>query len=150
MLYSAAYDDGTSDETLTRILTGTTRIALVGASARPQRPSHEVMGYLLAHGYDVTPVNPGLDGMLVHNIRAVAHLSQAQPLDMVEFFRDPNDIDKDVNDAIRLGARTIWMQIGVINEEAAARARAAGLTVVMNRCPKIEIPRLGVRRRAAG
>lgn len=142
------YHDGMDDAAIARILRGTRRIALVGASARPTRPSHEVMGFLLEQGFDVTPVNPGLSGMLVHGRRAVATLADAVPLDMVDFFRDPNDIDDDVDEAIRLGARVLWMQIGVVNEGLAARARQAGLEVVMNRCPKIEMPRLGIGKAA--
>ena len=132
------------DVAIKRILSETRRIALVGASNRPSRPSYEVMEYLLAQGYDVTPVNPGLAGVLIHNQLVVGRLEEALPLDMVELFRDPADLGDDVDEAIRLGARTIWMQIGVINQMAAMAARNAGLDVIMNRCPKVEIPRLGI------
>jgi predicted CoA-binding protein len=132
------------DIAIKRILGETRRIALVGASNRPNRPSYEVMQFLLAQGYDVTPVNPGLAGLLIHNQRVVATLEEAAPLDMVDLFRDPADLDDDVTEAIRLGAKTIWMQIGVINQRAAMEARNAGLNVIMNRCPKTEIPRLGI------
>ncbi len=132
------------DTAIKRILGETRRIALVGASNRPNRPSYEVMQFLLAQGYDVTPVNPGLAGLLIHNQRVVATLEEAAPLDMVDLFRDPADLDDDVTEAIRLGAKTIWMQIGVINQRAAMEARNAGLNVIMNRCPKTEIPRLGI------
>jgi predicted CoA-binding protein len=142
-------EDGLEDEEIAAILQNTRRIAMVGASNRPTRPSNEVMGFLLAHGYDVTPVNPGLVSMTIHGRPVAGALADATPLDMVDFFRDPNDIADDVNEAIRLGAKTIWMQIGVVNEELAAVARQAGLTVVMNRCPKIETARLGVGRRPA-
>ena len=132
------------DIAIKRILGETRRIALVGASNRPNRPSYEVMQFLLAQGYDVTPVNPGLAGLLIHNRRVVTTLEEAAPLDMVDLFRDPADLDDDVTEAIRLGAKTIWMQIGVINQRAAMEARNAGLNVIMNRCPKTEIPRLGI------
>jgi predicted CoA-binding protein len=134
------------DVAIKRILTETRRIALVGASNRPNRPSYEVMQFLLAQGYDVTPVNPGLAGLLIHNQRVVTTLEEAAPLDMVDLFRDPADLEDDVTEAIRLGAKTIWMQIGVINQRSAIEGRNAGLNVIMNRCPKIEIPRLGIPR----
>jgi predicted CoA-binding protein len=137
-------EDGLDDDVIARILNTTRRIALVGASNRPTRPSHEVMHFLLAQGYDVTPVNPGLVSLSIHDRPVVGRLADARPLDMVDFFRDPNDIAEDVDEAIRLGARTIWMQIGVVNDALADIGRAAGLTVVMNRCPKIEIARLGI------
>jgi hypothetical protein len=141
-------EDGLEDSDIAAILDGTHRVALVGASNRPNRPSNEVMGFLLAQGYDVTPVNPGLVTLSIHGRPVVAALADATPLDMVDFFRDPNDIADDVHEAIRLGAKTIWMQIGVVNEELAAIAREAGLTVVMNRCPTIESARLGIGKRA--
>ena len=132
------------DEEIRRILLQTRRIALVGASARPERPSYGVMRYLLARGYDVTPVNPGLAGQEILGRRVVATLEEAAPLDMVDLFRNSAAVAEPVREAIRLGAKTIWMQLGVVNEEAAAQAREAGLAVVMDKCPAIEIPRLGV------
>jgi uncharacterized protein len=136
--------DQNSDKELISILTGTRRIALVGASAKPDRPSYGVMQFLLHHGYDVTPVNPALAGTQIHGRKVVASLEEAAPLDMVDLFRRPSEVLEPVRDAIRLGAKTIWMQLGVINETAAREAREAGLVVVMNRCPAIEMPRLGV------
>ena len=133
-----------TDDDLTRLLTTTRRIALVGASNKPARPSYEVMQFLLSQGYDVTPVNPGLAGQTILGRIVVASLDAAAPLDMVELFRNSAEVAAPVQDAIRLGAKTIWMQLGVINEAAAQAARAAGLTVVMNRCPAIDIPRLGL------
>ncbi|MDR3520637.1 MAG: CoA-binding protein [Acidocella sp.] len=133
-----------TDDDLTRILTSTRRIALVGASNKPSRPSYEVMQFLLSQGYDVTPVNPGLAGQSILGRTVVASLDDAAPLDMVDLFRNSAETAAPVADAIRLGAKTIWMQLGVINEDAAQTARAAGLQVVMNRCPAIDIPRLGL------
>lgn len=134
------------DEEIRRILTQTKRIALVGASAKLERPSHEVMQYLLAKGYDVTPVNPGLAGQEILGRKVVASLAEAVPLDMVDLFRNSAEVAAPVAEAIRLGAKTIWMRLGVVNEAAAASARAAGLAVVMDRCPAIDIPRLGISR----
>ena len=133
------------DSDITAILQGTRRIALVGASAKPDRPSYGVMRFLLAQGYDVTPVNPGLAGQEILGRRVVASLAEAAPLDMVDLFRNSADVAAPVQEAIRLGAKTIWMQLGVVNETAAAAARAAGVNVVMDRCPAIEIPRLGLQ-----
>ncbi len=134
--------DYLTDDDIRAILTRTRRIALVGASANPARPSHGVLRFLLAQGYDVTPVNPGLTTLLGQPVAAT--LEAAGPLDMVDIFRESAAVGPIVADAIRLHARTIWLQLGVINEEAAALARAAGLTVVIDRCPAIEIPRLGL------
>jgi predicted CoA-binding protein len=133
-----------TDDDLTRLLTSTRRIALVGASNKPARPSYEIMQFLLSQGYDVTPVNPGLAGQSILGRVVVASLDEAAPLDMVDLFRNSAEVAAPVADAIRLGAKTIWMQLGVINEDAAKAAREAGLTVVMNRCPAIDIPRLGL------
>jgi predicted CoA-binding protein len=139
--------DGLTDAAIRTILTTTRRIALVGASANPARPSNEVLHSLLARGYDATPVNPGLAGQTLHGRIVVASLDAAAPLDMVDLFRASDKVLPAVQDAIRLGARTIWMQVGVINHEAATLARNAGLTIVMNRCPLIEIARLGIAER---
>jgi predicted CoA-binding protein len=134
--------DGLDDATIRHVLTTTKRIALVGASANPDRPSHEVLGFLVARGYAVTPVNPGLAGQKLYDRTVVAGLDQATPLEMVDLFRASDQVLAPVREAMRLGARVIWMQLGVINQEAAALARAAGLIVVMDRCPVIEIARL--------
>ncbi|MDE1882906.1 MAG: CoA-binding protein [Rhodospirillales bacterium] len=136
--------DQTSDKDLISILTGTRRIALVGASNKPDRPSYGVMQYLLRHGYEVVPVNPALAGQEIHGQTVVATLAQAGPFDMLELFRRPTEVLEPVQEAIKLGAKTIWMQLGVVNEEAAKAAREAGLAVVMDRCPAIELPRLGI------
>jgi predicted CoA-binding protein len=138
--------DQISDTLIRDILATTTRIALVGASNKPERPSHDVMQFLLARGYDVTPVNPGLAGQEILGRPVVATLAEAAPLEMVDIFRKSAEVAGPVAEAIRLGAKTIWMQLGVVNEAAAATARAAGLTVVMDRGPAIEIPRLNITR----
>ncbi|HYZ62155.1 MAG TPA: CoA-binding protein [Acetobacteraceae bacterium] len=126
------------------ILTSTKRIAVVGASNKPERAGNYVLAFLAARGFDVTGVNPGIAGQTLHGRPVVAKLDEAGPLDMVDIFRAPDQVGPVVEDAIRLGARTIWMQLGVINQEAAEAARAAGLRVVMDRCPLIEWRRLGL------
>jgi predicted CoA-binding protein len=134
--------DGLDDGTIRDILTTTRRIALVGASAKPDRPSYEVMGFLIGRGYDVTPVNPGLAGQEIQGRAVVTGLGDAAPVEMVDVFRASDQVGPVVDAAIGAGARTIWMQLGVVNEAAAAKARAAGITVVMDRCPVIETRRL--------
>jgi hypothetical protein len=138
--------DGLSDDDIRRILTETRRIAVVGASANPDRPSYGVTQFLIGQGYAVTPVNPGLAGTTLLGQPVVADLDGAGALDMVDVFRAPDQVPGVVADAIRLAARTVWMQLGVINEQAAAAATAAGITVVMDRCPVIEMHRLGLGR----
>jgi predicted CoA-binding protein len=138
--------DGHTDDAIRTILSGTRRVAVVGASDKPWRPSNGVFRFLLAHGYDATPVNPMIVGTAIHGRAVVASLAEAAPLDMVDIFRASANAGAAVDEAIRLGARTIWMQLGVIDEAAAGRARAAGLAVVMDRCPAIELPRLGIER----
>jgi len=124
------------------ILTTTRRIAVVGASSNPSRASNHVLAFLAARGFDVTGVNPGLAGQTLHGRPVVATLDEAGPLDMVDVFRSPDQVAPVVADAIRLHARTIWLQLGVTNPAAEATARAAGLRVVANRCPLIEWQRL--------
>ena len=135
-------NDGNSDQLIRDILSATRRIAVVGASAKNWRPSFGVMRFLIDRGYDVTPVNPGLAGQTIHGRTVVASLAEAGPLDMVDVFRASEHVGPVVDQAIELGARTVWMQLGVIDPEAARRARGAGLTVVMDRCPVIEARRL--------
>jgi uncharacterized protein len=139
--------DGQSDAAIRAILETTRRIALVGASAKPWRPSHGVMRFLLDCGYDVTPVNPGLEGQAIHDHPVAGRLEQAAPLEMVDVFRNSAHVGGVVDDAIALGARVVWMQLGVIDQAAAARARDAGIAVVMDRCPVIEARRLGLTLR---
>jgi len=129
---------------IAEILTSTKRIAVVGASNKPERAGNYVLAFLVARGFDVTGVNPGLAGQSLHGRPVVASLDDAGPLDMVDIFRRSEDVGPVVDDAIRLGARTVWMQLGVINPEAAEKARAAGLRVVMDRCPLQEWGRLGL------
>ena len=133
-----------NDGEIRALLLRTRRIAVVGASDRPSRPSHGVFGFLRERGYDAVPVNPALDGRAVHGVASVATLAEASPLDMVDIFRRSADAGAVVDEAIALGARSVWMQLGVVDEAAAARARAAGLAVVMDRCPAIEWRRLGL------
>jgi uncharacterized protein len=137
----------TRDEDIAALLRATRTIAMVGASDRPDRPSHGVMRFLQAQGYRVIPVNPQLAGQELLRERVVASVAEAGPgIDMVDIFRRPEAAGEAVDEAIAAGAKSVWLQIGVINHEAAARAEAAGLQVVMDRCPKIEIPRLGIGR----
>ena len=135
-----------TDAQLTTILTTTRRIALVGASVKPDRPSFGVMRFLLDWGYEVIPVNPALAGQTLFGREIVATLAEAAPFDMLELFRRPTEVLPPVREAIQLGAKTIWMQLGINNEQAAQEAQDAGLQVVMNRCPAIEIPRLNIKR----
>ncbi len=133
-----------SDAEIRDLLLRTRRIAVVGASDRPSRPSFGVFGFLRDRGYDAVPVNPGLAGRPVQGVASVASLAEAAPLDMVDIFRRSAEAGAVVDEAIALGAKTVWMQLGVIDEAAAERARKAGLAVVMDRCPAIEWRRLGL------
>ncbi len=136
--------DGLDDAAIRRVIAETRRIAVVGASSRPGRPSHGVFAFLVGRGYDVTGVNPEGAGALLHGRPVVASLAEAGPLDMVDVFRRSALVGPVVDDAIRLGAKVVWMQLGVIDEAAADRARRGGATVVMDRCPVIEARRLGL------
>lgn len=135
----------TRDEDIYDLLANARTIALVGASDRPDRPSHVVMKYLQDHGYRVFPINPQITGEHVLGEYVWRELAQiGDPIDIVDIFRRPIAAGEAVDEAIAVGAKAVWLQIGVINEEAANRAEDAGLEVVMNRCPKIDIPRLNV------
>lgn len=136
----------TRDEDIKALLEETRTIAMIGASDRPDRPSYGVMAFLQRQGYRVIPVNPQITGEHIHGEFVFRDLSQiGDPIDLVDIFRRSEAAGEAVDEAIAAGAKAVWMQLGVINEAAAARAEAAGLKVVMNHCPAIEIPRLGVQ-----
>lgn len=135
----------TSDAEIKTLLEETRTIALIGASDRPDRPSNRVMRTLQEHGYRVIPINPQITGEHLHGEFVFRDLSQiGDPIDLVDIFRNSAAAGDAVDEAIAAGAKAVWLQLGVVNEAAAARAEAAGLKVVMDRCPAIEIPRLGV------
>jgi predicted CoA-binding protein len=134
----------TDDSEIRDILSSVKTIAVVGWSPKPDRPSHGVAAFLKRRGYRVIPVNPGQAGQEALGETVVASLAEAGPVDMVDIFRRSEEAGAVVDEAIAAGAKVVWMQLGVIDEAAAGRARAAGLQVVMNRCPAIEIPRLGL------
>jgi predicted CoA-binding protein len=135
----------TRDEDIADLLRNARTIAVIGASDRPDRPSYGVMRFLQEWGYRVLPVNPQISETHVLGEFVWRELSQIGiPIDIVDIFRRPEAALEAVEQAIFVGAKAVWMQLGVINEEAAARAEAAGLEVVMDRCPHIEIPRLGI------
>ena len=148
-----------SDALIARLLRSVKTIAMVGASPNPVRPSFFAMKYLLDKGFHIIPVNPGQAGKEILGETVYAQISDLPaPVDMIDIFRNSEAAGPITDEALankdRLGLKVIWMQLGVINEEAAKRAEAAGLTVIMNRCPKIEYGRLsgeigwyGVNRR---
>ncbi|MDF2366451.1 CoA-binding protein [Sneathiella sp.] len=135
--------DAYADEYIAGILNDVKTIAVVGASSNPARPSYYVMKYLKRKGYRCIPVNPGIAGQELLGEMAYASLSDIPvPIDMVDCFRASEAIPPIVDEAIKIGAKVIWMQLGVRHDDAAKVAEAAGLKVVMNRCPKIEFGRL--------
>lgn len=139
-----------TDAEIRDLLESARTIALVGASDRPDRPSYRVMKAMQDHGYRVIPVNPMITGEHLHGEFVFRDLAQlGDPIDIVDIFRNSKDAGAAVDEAIAVGAKAVWMQLGVINEEAASRAEAAGLKVVMDRCPAIELPRLGIASVAA-
>jgi predicted CoA-binding protein len=133
--------DNPSDEEIKRLLQQYRRVAVVGLSDRPDRPSHGVAAYLQRVGYEITPVNPTITTTL--GVPAVPDLQAVPPpVEIVDVFRRPEDVPPVAEGAIRVGARVLWLQEGIVNEAAAARARAAGLTVVQDRCMLKEHRRL--------
>lgn len=131
----------TTDEEIRQLLQEAQHVAVVGWSPKPDRPSHEVAAYLKAHGYTIYPVNPTAQGTPEQPV--FANLSDIQvPIDVVDVFRRAEDVPEVVEAAIAAGAKAIWIQLGIVNEEAAQRASEAGLKVVMDRCMKIELERL--------
>jgi len=129
------------DEVVREILARPRRIAVVGCSPDPRRDSHDIARLLIERGHDVVPVNPGaarvLERTCYPSLRSVPG-----GVEMVDVFRRSEFVGPIVDESIEIGARIVWLQLGVIDEEAAARAQAAGLTVVMDRCPAIEYRRL--------
>ena len=137
--------DHYDENTIRDILTSVKTIALVGASPKAERPSNGVMGFLLRKGYHVIPVNPGLEGKHIHGQTVYATLADIpEPVDMIDVFRAPEYLGDVVDEALALQTRpkAIWGQLGVRDDQAAARAEAAGIQVVMDRCPAIEYPRV--------
>ncbi|MBS9426763.1 CoA-binding protein [Photorhabdus akhurstii] len=136
-----------SDQQIADILKRVKIIALVGASEKTTRPSYKVMAYLLEQGYQVIPVSPKLAGQTLLGQRVYAQLADIpQPVDIVDVFRNAEVAYDIAQEAIDIKAKVLWLQLGVINEQAKVLAEEAGLEVVMDRCPKIEIPRLGLEK----
>lgn len=132
-----------TDADIAALLKDTRTIALIIASPKPQRDSNRILRYLLDAGYDVYPINPGQAGQEIAGRRAYADLKDVPvAVDLVDIFRRSEFVAPIVESAIKVGARAVWMQLGVIDEQAAIVAEKAGLKVVMDRCPAIEIPRL--------
>ena len=131
------------DEKIVRMLRESRVVAVVGASPNPARDSHDVMAFLQRRGYRAIPVNPACREPEILGEKVWPRLSDVpERIDLVDVFRRSEVAGQAVDEAVEIGARFVWLQLGVIDERAAARAEAAGVPVVMNRCPKIEIPRL--------
>ena len=139
----------TTDAEIDELLKGARTIAIVGASDRPDRASYGVMKAVQDRGYRTIPVNPRITGEHVHGEYIWRELGQiGQPIDIVDIFRKSEDVAPVVDEAIAVGAKAIWMQLGIRNAEAAAKAEAAGLKVVEDRCLKIDLARSGLRASA--
>ncbi|HEV2300629.1 MAG TPA: CoA-binding protein [Stellaceae bacterium] len=137
--------DAYTDDYLREVLSGARTIAILGASPRADRPSHRVMAYLQSRFYRTIPVNPNAAGETILGERCYAALAELpEKVEMVDVFRRASALSAAVDDAIAAGAGIVWLQLGLRDDVAAARAEAQGLKVVMNRCPAIEIPRLGL------
>ncbi|WP_142849825.1 CoA-binding protein [Telmatospirillum sp. J64-1] len=134
-----------SEAVIRDVLTSVKTIAVVGASPKTIRPSHSVMAFLQRQGYRCIPINPGLEGQTLLGETVYPNLAAIPfPVDMVDIFRNSEQAGGVVDEAIAIGAKVVWMQLGVIDHDAKRRAEEAGLTVIMDRCPAIEIPRLGL------
>ena len=134
-----------TDQEIAALLKEAKTIAMVGASDRPDRASFGVMRFLMSRGYRVIPVNPQLAGQTIHGEAVVATLAEiADRIDIVDIFRNSAAAGAVIDDAVAAGAGAVWTQLGVFNDEGVARAEAAGVKAVVNRCPAIEIPRLGL------
>ena len=132
-----------SDEAIAQLLAQAKRIALVGASAKPERPSHRVMQFLLDEGYEVLPINPGLAGQQLLGQTVYASLADLPTsVDMADIFRDAASLPEATQDVVAAGIPAIWTQLGVVHTEAERTGLDAGLQMVIDRCPAIEIPRL--------
>ncbi|GHC79089.1 CoA-binding protein [Limoniibacter endophyticus] len=141
--------DNYSDEYIRDILRSARTIAVVGASIKPERPSHGVTRFLVSRGYEVYPINPGQAGKEIAGRTIIASLADVPvPIDMIDVFRESAAMQSVVDEALALGTRpkVIWTQLGVRDDAAASAAERAGIKVVMNRCPAIETPRLGLDR----
>jgi len=133
----------TDDQGLAAVLATTRTVAVVGASPKPERPSYQVISFLLAEQYEVFPVNPGLAGQRIQGCEVYGALSDIPvAIDMVDVFRQSSFLAGVVREAISIGAKTLWTQLGVIDQTAAQVAVASGLDVILDRCPAIELPRL--------
>ena len=132
------------DDDIRHVLTQYKTWAVVGCSPNPFRDSHRIAKLLQTRGYAIIPVNPEVQGE-IHGEPVLPHLQAGLGIEVVDLFRRSSAVSKHVDEAIAIGAKAVWMQLNVIDEEAASRARAAGLRVVMNRCPAIELPRLEAR-----
>jgi uncharacterized protein len=135
--------EASMDQDVRAILTGTRTWAVVGCSPDPARDSHRIAGLLQHHGYRVVPVNPHVDEVLGERCYpSLDDVPAEEGIEVVDLFRRSEHVGPHVDEAIAIGASAVWMQLGVVDDAAAERARAAGLRVVMNRCPAIELPRL--------